>query len=188
MKDQRTTYEPGSTVCIGFQLYKRWRTELSSLDCCAKSLDEKLQNARHKGTIAESLEKIFDLKCKTFISIFLRYLGTFRGHVHVDICREIFFMSTPACFFSCDCRWHVNIITCRRLPYRLEKVQWKIARTLFFKQFPNAEVRPPYSNRLIDLDLVWSEDAFKIQRLVLGFKLLLRIKMWFACLSDFLKV
>ena len=55
---------------------------------------------------------------------------------------------------------------------RLEKVQRKITRTLFFKQFPNADVRPPYSNRLIDLDVVRLENAFKIQRLVLGFKIL----------------
>ena len=55
---------------------------------------------------------------------------------------------------------------------RLEKVQRKITRTLFFKEFPNADVRPPYSNRLIDLDIVRVEDALKIQRLILGFKIL----------------
>ena len=55
---------------------------------------------------------------------------------------------------------------------RLEKVQRKITRTLFFKQFPNADVRPPYSNRLTDLDIVRVEDALKIQRLILGFKIL----------------
>ena len=49
-----------------------------------------------------------------------------------------------------------NIIYCARVwaPHQrnhldtLEKVQRKITRTLFFKQFPNADVRPPYSNRL----------------------------------------
>ena len=35
-----------------------------------------------------------------------------------------------------------------------------------------AEVRPPYSNRLIDLDIVRVEDALNIQRLILGFKIL----------------
>ena len=55
---------------------------------------------------------------------------------------------------------------------RLEKVQRKITRTLFYKEFPNADVRPPYSNRLIDLDIVRVEDALKIQRLILGFKIL----------------
>ena len=55
---------------------------------------------------------------------------------------------------------------------RLEKVQRKITRTLFFKQFPNADVRPPYSNRLTDLDIVRVEDALKIQRLILCFKIL----------------
>ena len=35
---------------------------------------------------------------------------------------------------------------------RLEKNGAKITRTLFFKQFPIADVRPPYSNRLIDFD------------------------------------
>ena len=51
-------------------------------------------------------------------------------------------------------------------------VQRKITRTLFFKQFPNADVRPPYCNRLIGLDIVRVEDALKIQRLILGFKIL----------------
>ena len=52
-------------------------------------------------------------------------------------------------------------------------MQRKITRTLFFKQFPNADdVRPPYSIRLIDLDIVRVEDALKIQRLILGFKIL----------------
>ena len=51
-------------------------------------------------------------------------------------------------------------------------MQRKITRTLFFKEFPNADVRPPYSNRLIDLDIVRVEDALKIQRLILGFKIL----------------
>ena len=51
-------------------------------------------------------------------------------------------------------------------------MQRKITHTLFFKQFPNADVRPPYSNRLTDLDIVRVEDALKIQRLILGFKIL----------------
>ena len=52
-------------------------------------------------------------------------------------------------------------------------MQRKITRILFFKQFPNADViRPPYSNRLIDLDIIRVEDALKIQRLILGFKIL----------------
>ena len=50
-------------------------------------------------------------------------------------------------------------------------MQRKITRTLFFKQFPNADVRP-HSNRLIDLDIVRVEDALKIRRLTLGFKIL----------------
>ena len=55
---------------------------------------------------------------------------------------------------------------------RLEKVQRKVTRTLFFKQSPNADARPSYSERLLDLELVRLEDTFKIQRLVLGFKIL----------------
>ena len=55
---------------------------------------------------------------------------------------------------------------------RLEKVQRKISRTLFYKQFLKSDVRPPYSDRLSSFDLVKLEDAFKIQRLVLGFKIL----------------
>ena len=46
----------------------------------------------------------------------------------------------------------------------LEKVQLKITHTLFFKQFPNADVRPPYSNRFtLDLDIVQVEDALKMR-------------------------
>ena len=51
-------------------------------------------------------------------------------------------------------------------------MQRKNTRTLFFKQFPNADVRPPYSNRFIDLDIVRVENALKIQRLIVGFKIL----------------
>ena len=51
-------------------------------------------------------------------------------------------------------------------------MQRKVTRTLFFKQSPFADVRPPYSDRLLDLDLVRVEDAFKIQRLILGSKIL----------------
>ena len=39
-------------------------------------------------------------------------------------------------------------------------------------QFLNADVRPPYYNRLIDLDVVRVESTLKIQRLILGFKIL----------------
>ena len=55
---------------------------------------------------------------------------------------------------------------------RMEKVQRKLTRTLFYKQWPNAVDRPPYYERLLDLDLVKIEDVLKIQRLVLGFKIL----------------
>ena len=58
-----------------------------------------------------------------------------------------------ACYWAPHQRNHLD---------RLEKVQRKITCTLFFKQFPNADVRPPYSNRLIDLDIVRVEDALKI--------------------------
>ena len=44
----------------------------------------------------------------------------------------------------CACVWAPHL---RNHLDRLEKVQRKITRTLFFKQFPNADVRPPYSNR-----------------------------------------
>ena len=73
---------------------------------------------------------------------------------------------------------HIIYCACVWAPYqrnhldRLEKVQRKVTRTLFFKQSPFADVRPPYSDRLLDLDLVRVEDAFKIQRLILGFKIL----------------
>ena len=48
----------------------------------------------------------------------------------------------------------------------------KVTKTLFFKQSPFEDVCPPYSDRLLDLDLVRVEDVFKIQRLILGFKIL----------------
>ena len=73
---------------------------------------------------------------------------------------------------------HIIYCACVWAPYqrnhldRLEKVQRKVTRTLFFRQSPFADVRPPYSDRLLDLDLVRVEDAFKIQRLILGFKIL----------------
>ena len=73
---------------------------------------------------------------------------------------------------------HIVYCACVWAPYqqnhlaRLEKVQRKVTRTLFFKQSPNADVRPPYSERLLSLDLVRLEDSFKILRLVLGFKIL----------------
>ena len=73
---------------------------------------------------------------------------------------------------------HIIYCACVWAPYQrnhldwLEKVQRKVAQTLFFKQSPFAEVCPPYSDRLLDLDLVRVEDAFKIQRLNLGFKIL----------------
>ena len=73
---------------------------------------------------------------------------------------------------------HIIYCACVWAPYqrnhldRLEKVQRKVTRTLFFKQSPFADVRPPYSDRLLDLDLVRVEDAFKIQRLILCFKIL----------------
>ena len=73
---------------------------------------------------------------------------------------------------------HIIYCACVWAPYqrnhldRLEKVQRKVTRTLFFKKSPFADVRPPYSDRLLDLDLVRVEDAFKIQRLILGFKIL----------------
>ena len=73
---------------------------------------------------------------------------------------------------------HIIYCACVWAPYqrnhldRLEKVQRKVTRTLFFEQSPFADVRPPYSDRLLDLDLVRVEDAFKIQRLILGFKIL----------------
>ena len=73
---------------------------------------------------------------------------------------------------------HIIHCACVWAPYqrnhldRLEKVQRKVTRTLFFKQSPFADVRPPYSDRLLDLDLVRVEDPFKIQRLILGFKIL----------------
>ena len=73
---------------------------------------------------------------------------------------------------------HIIYCACVWAPYqrnhldRLEKVQRKVTRTLFFKQSPFADVRPPSSDRLLDLDLVRVEDAFKIQRLILGFKIL----------------
>ena len=68
-----------------------------------------------------------------------------------------------ACVWAPHQRNHLN---------RLEKVKRKISRTLFFMQFPIADVRPPYSNRFTDLDIVRVEDALKIQRLILGFKIL----------------
>ena len=46
--------------------------------------------------------------------------------------------------YNCTCVWAPHQ---RNHLDRLKKVQWKITRTLFFKQFPNADVRPPYSNR-----------------------------------------
>ena len=73
---------------------------------------------------------------------------------------------------------HILYCVCVWAPYqrnhldRIEKVQRKITRTLFYKQSPNAVVRPSYSERLLGLDLVKVEDAVKIQRLVLGFKIL----------------
>ena len=73
---------------------------------------------------------------------------------------------------------HMLYCVCVWAPYqrnhldRIEKVQRKITRTLFYKQSPNAVVRPSYSERLLGLDLVKVEDAVKIQRLVLGFKIL----------------
>ena len=73
---------------------------------------------------------------------------------------------------------HIIYCACVWAPYqqnhlaRLEKVQRKVTRTLFFKQSPYADVRPSYSERLLDLDLVRVEDIFKILRLVLGFKIM----------------
>ena len=78
-------------------------------------------------------------------------------------------VSCHLCIIYCACVWAPHQ---RNHLDRLEKVQQKNTRTRFFKQFTNADVRPPYSNRLIDLDIVWVEDALKIQRLILGFKIL----------------
>ena len=67
---------------------------------------------------------------------------------------------------------HIIYCACVWAPYqrnhldRIEKVQRKVTLSLFFKQSPFADVRPPYSDRLLDLDLVRVEDAFKIQRLI----------------------
>ena len=74
---------------------------------------------------------------------------------------------------------HIIYCACVWAPYqrnhldRLEKVERKVTRTLFLKQSPFADVRPPYSDRLLDLDLVRVEDAFKIQRLILGLRFLM---------------
>ena len=51
-------------------------------------------------------------------------------------------------------------------------MQRKVTRTSFYKQSPIADVRSPFSDRLLDSDLVRVEDAFKIQRLIMGFKIL----------------
>ena len=56
---------------------------------------------------------------------------------------------------------------------RLKQVHRKITRTLFSKQFPNADVRSSYSSRLIDVDIVKVDDALKFQMLILGFKVLI---------------
>ena len=57
---------------------------------------------------------------------------------------------------------------------RLEKIQRKITRTLFYKDFPEVDFddRPSYSERLVDLKLIKLEDVYKCQRLVLGFKII----------------
>ena len=45
--------------------------------------------------------------------------------------------------------------------YDIKQLKGKITRTLLFKQVPNADVRPLYSKRLIDLNYkVRFEDAF----------------------------
>ena len=55
---------------------------------------------------------------------------------------------------------HIIYCACVWAPYqrnhldRLEKMQRKVTRTLFLKQSPFADVHPPYSDRLLDLDLV----------------------------------
>ena len=55
---------------------------------------------------------------------------------------------------------------------RLEKVQRKITRTLFYKISPMADDRPSYSQRLKDFQLVKVEHLFRIQRLVFGYKIM----------------
>ena len=55
---------------------------------------------------------------------------------------------------------HIIFCACVWAPHqRNQIIQWTITRILFF----NVNVYPPYSNRLIDFDLLWLEDAFKFR-------------------------
>lgn len=111
----------------------------------------------HVDTIASKVSKLsgFIIRCTRNMSSYA-LLNLYKALIlpHIIYC---------ACVWAPHQRNHLD---------RLEKMQRKITRTLFYKHFPNADVRPPYSNRLLDLDIVRLEDAFKIQRLVLGFKIL----------------
>ena len=111
----------------------------------------------HIDTISRKVSKLsgFIIRCTRNMSSYA-LLNLYKALIlpHITYC---------ACVWSPHQRNHLD---------RLERVQRKITRTLFYKQSPNADVRPPYSNRLLGLNLVRLEDAFKIQRLVLGFKIL----------------
>ena len=55
---------------------------------------------------------------------------------------------------------------------RLDRVQRKITRVVFYRQSVDVECRPSYEERLTKLGLLKFEDSCKFHRLVFGFKLM----------------
>ena len=55
---------------------------------------------------------------------------------------------------------------------RLDRVQRKITRVVFYRNSFDVECRPSYEERLFKLDLLKFEDSCKFHRLVFGFKLM----------------